>query len=275
MTFLTIIALLAAIAGVYAVLCAAIFLAQGSLLYHPERHLDAYPGDIGLAFDRFTVEASDGERIYGWFVPADGAQATILFCHGNAGNISHRLETLRILHGLGLNVCIFDYRGYGQSTGAPTEKGTYLDARAVWNYLTESRDIPADQIVLFGRSLGGAIAVELASEVHPAALILESTFTSILDMGAELYPFLPVRLASRFEYPTIGHLRRTQCPVLVVHSRDDRLVPFHHARALLEAAPGEKRFLEIRGGHNDGFLQSEADYAPGLAAFRDLVFGKE
>ena len=183
----------------YAVLAAALFFYQPKLLYFPDmptRQIQATPEDAGLDFDAVTLTTSDNEQLDAWFVPADPARGTLLFFHGNAGNNSHRLDSIRLFHELGLSVLIFDYRGYGQSTGRPTEKGTYRDADAAWQYLVEQRAIPPERIILFGRSLGAPIAADLATRQAAAGVILESGFTSVPDVAAKLYPWLPARWLS-------------------------------------------------------------------------------
>lgn len=257
-------------AGAYGALLLALYLGQAHLLYLPgipSRELSATPQQIGLAYEDLQFEAEDGVRLHGWYVPADGARGTVLFFHGNAGNISHRLDSLRIFHGLGLNVLIFDYRGYGQSEGRPSEEGTRLDAIAAWRQLVDARGESPDRIVLFGRSLGAALAAWLAARERPAALILESAFTSVPDLAAELYWWLPARMLARLEYATRDYLAGARGPVLVVHSRDDEIIPYSHGRALYEAAHPPRAFLELRGDHNTGFLLGEASYVRGLDAF--------
>jgi fermentation-respiration switch protein FrsA (DUF1100 family) len=207
-------------------------------------------------------------------VPARQERGVILFFHGNAGNISHRLDTLEIFHTLGLSTFIIDYRGYGQSEGRPSEQGTYLDAEAAWRYLVEQRQVPPERMIIFGRSLGGAVAAWLAQAHPPRALILESTFTSLPDMAATYLPFLPVRSLARFDYNTLARLPDIHCPVLVVHSPDDEVVPYSHGRQLFEAASEPKEFLELRGGHNEGFLISD-NYQAGLEAFIARYAGEE
>jgi len=253
--------------GVYAGLCILGFAFQGKIVYHPIRSMDATPTDGGMSYDDIFFEAADGVKLNGWFVPADDARGVVIFCHGNAGNISNRLDTLRIFHALRLSTLIFDYRGYGLSDGKPSEEGTYLDAEAAWRHLTEVKGIPPEQIFVHGRSLGGAIAADLAAKHRPRGLILESTLTSVPDRAAEIYFWLPARVLSRFRYDTENALRRVQCPVLIVHSLDDRLIPFSHGRALEQAAPGEVDFLEISGDHNWGFVTSGERYTDGLGAF--------
>jgi len=262
----------------YAVLAAALFFYQPNLLYFPDmptRQIQATPGVIGLDFDSVTLTTSDNEQLDAWFVPADPARGTLLFCHGNAGNNSHRLDSIRQFHELGLSVLIFDYRGYGQSTGKPTEKGTYRDADAAWQYLVEQRGIPPEHIILFGRSLGASIAAELATRQVAAGVILESAFTSVPDVAAKFYPWLPVRWMSRYQYNTRKQLADIHSPVLIVHSRDDEIISYDNGEDLFEAASKPKQFLELRGGHNDGFLVSGKDYIQGLDAFLGNVLDKK
>src|SRR3990172_4532967 len=163
---------------------------QSHLIYYPEKELVFEPGDIGLDFEEVWLETGDELTIHGWYVPHPAPRATVLFLHGNAGNISHRLDTLRLLYDLGLAALIIDYRGYGNSEGRPTEEGTYLDADAAWTYLTETRGVQAGEIIVMGRSLGAAIAISLAEQNSPGLLVVESAFTSVADMAERLYPIL-------------------------------------------------------------------------------------
>lgn len=265
--------IMAAIA--YSALVLMVFFSQASLIYYPEtgRNIVATPDDAGLAYEPVQISTTDGETLHGWFVPALAANGTVLFFHGNAGNISHRMEYLLMFYRLGYNTFIFDYRGYGQSSGSPSESGTYLDAQAAWRYLTEAKSIPPAHIVLFGESLGGAVAARLAMDEKPAALVLASVFTSIPDMAAKIYPFLPVRLLSRFEYNTIEYLQSVTCPVFIAHSPQDEIVPFAHGRALYQAAPEPKRFLELQGGHNTGFIFMQEEWVKALGEFIGTSLG--
>ncbi|HRP35910.1 MAG TPA: alpha/beta hydrolase [Gammaproteobacteria bacterium] len=254
----------------YAAMVAFLWLRQESMLFlphMPSRDIVATPADIGLRYEPLQLPTADGETLAAWFVPAPEARAVLLFFHGNAGNISHRLDSLRLFHDLGLSVLIIDYRGYGQSTGRPTEPGTYEDARAAWRHLVEERGIPEQRIVLFGRSLGGAIATWLAAHTAPRALIVESAFRSVPDMAAEIYWFLPVRLLARLHYPVESLLPQVTAPVLIIHSRDDEIIPFAHGEVLHAAAPEPKKLLELQGDHNTGFLQSRSHYSAGIDAF--------
>ncbi len=262
---------LAALAVGYGLLVAYVYLRQGSMLYFPMKEIGATPARIGLPFEDVTLETGDGIRLSAWFIPAQDSRAVLLFCHGNAGNISHRLDSIRIFHDLGLDVLIFDYRGYGKSEGSPTEEGTYRDAEAAWDYLRRSRGILSERIVLFGRSLGSAVAAELAMRRTAGALIIESGFTSVPDLGAQFFPHLPVRLISRYRYETAEKVRKISIPKLVIHSPDDEIIPFSHGAAVFERATAPKFFLEIRGGHNEGFLLSGAAYIEGLRSFLDAA----
>jgi fermentation-respiration switch protein FrsA (DUF1100 family) len=266
--------LLAGLALIYVALGVALYLFQGSMVFLanlPGRALEATPADIGLKYEDVQFDTADGERLHGWYVPAINARGVLLFFHGNAGNISHRLESIMIFNRLGLDVLIVDYRGYGQSTGKPTESGTYRDAKAAWDYLLGERQAPPGRIVIFGRSLGGAVGAWLAAglpvEQAPAAVIIESSFTSGADMARRLYPIFPARLLTRLEYPVAEYAARLPCPVLVVHSRDDEIIPFAMGQAIYAAAPQPKDFTELRGDHNAGFWISREDYTAGLAAF--------
>jgi len=274
----TIALLLAGLALIYVALGVMLYLFQGSMVFLanlPGRALEATPRDIGLDYEDVQIGTADGERLHGWFVPAANARGALLFFHGNAGNISHRLESIAIFNRLGLDVLIIDYRGYGQSTGKPGEQGTYRDAQAAWTYLLRERGLAPGSIVVFGRSLGGAVgawlAAQLAADEQPAALIIESSFSSGADMARRLYPVYPARLLTRLEYPVVDYARRLRCPVLVVHSRDDEIIPFAMGRAIYAAAPQPKAFIELRGDHNSGFWISRQQYTAGLADFLDGI----
>lgn len=276
MSLTSILRLLAGLALAYGTLVVLAWFFQSGLLYlrHvPGRELGATPAAMGLDYEDVRIQAADGIRLHGWFVPAARPRGVLLFFHGNAGNVSHRLESIGIFHDLNLTIFILDYRGYGQSEGAPSEAGTRRDARAAWKYLTDQRGIPADSIVVFGRSLGAAVAAELARERQPGALILESAFTSVPDVAQEAYWYLPARWLSRFEYATADYVRQVSAPVLAIHSRDDEIIPYHHGQAVYEAANEPKHFLTLRGGHNTGYILSGAEYRRGIDAFLSEIAG--
>lgn len=256
-----------AVALTYLGLTVMIYFQQDGMVYAPEKAITHNPSSIGLAYEEIAVRTKDGLSISGWYIPAKNEKGVVLFCHGNAGNISNRLESIRIFNDLSLSVLIFDYRGYGKSGGRPSEEGTYLDAEAVWDHLVTVKKIPPGRIIAYGRSLGAAVAAEIAARRSPAALIVESGFTSVPDLGQKIYPWLPVKLISKFHYATIDKIGNIKCPKLIIHSRKDDIVPFEHGRMLYEKASLPKEFLEIRGGHNDGFLLSGRIYTGGIGGF--------
>ncbi len=259
-----------ALAGVYVLILIAAYVFQSRLVFFPDRTMAGDPGVIGLDFEEVWLQ-SGGKRIHGWFIPAAAPRATLLFCHGNAGNISHRLDSIKRFHDLQLSVLIFDYRGYGRSGGRPGERVTYQDARAAWDYLTGERGLRPDEIVLFGRSLGGAVAIELATVTDPMALIVESCFTSAVDMGTKTYPWLPIRLVSRIRYDSLRRVGEIDAPKLFIHSIDDEVVPFGMGKRLYGRAQRPKQFLKIRGGHQDGFMVSARLYTDTIAEFLGSV----
>jgi fermentation-respiration switch protein FrsA (DUF1100 family) len=268
---LVLLCLAAVVVLVYAGWGLVLLFLQPRMLYRPLREINFTPADLNLAFEEVAFDSRDGVRLAGWYIPHPNARFTLLFCHGNGGNIMHLLDSLTLLHDLGLSCLLFDYRGYGDSAGRPTEAGTYLDARAAWDWLVREKHVPPEQIILFGRSLGGSIAAHLAGRVPAAGLVIESAFTSYPDIGARLYPYMPVRLFAWFRYDTLAYLRDIHCPVLLIHSRDDELVPFEYGVRLFEAAREPKKFVEIRGSHNDGFLVSARVYKEAWVQWLSMV----
>lgn len=223
-------------------------------IFYPERRLESRPEGWGLAHEEVWVAAADGVRLHGWHLPAPSGSTLLLFCHGNAGNISHRLDNIERLLRVGISVYIFDYRGYGLSEGSPSEKGLYLDAEAAQAWAAEKASAAGQRLVVFGRSLGGVAAVHLAARGGCAGAILESTFTNLGAMAREHYPLplLPGWLAGRFD--SLGRIGGLRCPVLFVHGDRDDIVPYRLGQELYAAAPGPKEFLTIDGaGHNDTY----------------------
>ena len=257
----------------YVLAAAYLYFFQEQFVYRPSTRIEATPASVGMYYEEVALVASDGVRLTGWYLPLADARGTVLFCHGNAGNISHLLAVAKDAHRLGLGILLFDYRGYGQSEGTPSEEGTHRDAEAAWNYLVQEAGLAPDQIAIIGRSLGGPIAARLARDKTPAALFLEETFTSIPELGRELYPIFPVDLLARYEYPTLEYLKQVQCPVLVSHSRDDRFIVFAHGQRLYEAASQPKAFTVMRGGHSSAFSEDAATYEAGVEAFFKEVLG--
>ncbi|MDR5893566.1 alpha/beta hydrolase [Halomonas mongoliensis] len=271
---------LVGIALVYLLVVALAWAFQERLLYLPHmgREPIGTPADRGLAWEPVLLETEDGLALDAWWLPHERPRASLLFLHGNAGNISHRLDSLVQFHRLGFAVLILDYRGYGRSEGRPSEAGLALDAMAGWRWLREEAGQAPEEVVLFGRSLGAAVAAELAEEreaqgERPAAVILESPFRSVPELAQRVYPFLPARWLARFSHDTESHVGGITAPLLVIHSRDDEIIPFAEGEAVYRAARDPKRLLEIRGGHNTGFLESEPDYSEGIDGFLVEVSG--
>ena len=232
MSVSTLFSALGVLLAVYIIIGTFLYFYQHRLIFYPIREILATPSQIGLAYQNVRFRTSDDLELAGWFIAGDKEGEVVLFCHGNAGNISHRLDAIRIFHELGLGVLIFDYRGYGESEGVPSEQGTYLDGGAAWEYLTAERGLPANKIIVFGRSLGGAVAARLCVEENPFACILESTFTSLPKLAASFYPIYPTEFICRIRYDTLSLVTAIGCPLLIVHSRDDEIIPFEHGQNL-------------------------------------------
>jgi fermentation-respiration switch protein FrsA (DUF1100 family) len=251
---------------VYVALLLLLRLNEHRLIYFPgaERTLLAPPSTLGLSVERVTLTTEDGLTLVSWVIPArqDSTGYWLLICHGNAGNLSEFDRPVHYagLHGLGLNLLAFDYRGYGESEGAPTESGLYKDADAAYRYLREQRRVPAERIIVFGHSLGSAVAVDLASRVPVGGLIVEGALTSVIDRGAELYPYIPVRWIAGTRFTSIDKIGKVTAPKLFLHATGDEVIPLAHGRRLYQAAPAPKTFVELRGGHGDAFDIDSANY---------------
>lgn len=259
--------LIVIILGAYALICLGAYALQSRFVFFPDDDDAGTPADLGLAFRDITFPGPDGRIRHGWMIPTEGARYTLLFCHGNAGNITHRLESIRQFVDAELSVFIFDYGGYGKSQGKPSENGTYGDAIAAWDYLIGEEGVDPAHIILFGRSLGGAVAIDLATREDARALIVESAFTSAVEMGARAFPWLPVRYLSRIRYDSMKKVTHIRIPKLFVHSLDDETVPFGMGKRLYNRAARPKTFLRLRGGHNDAFVVSDTKYAEALTQF--------
>lgn len=251
-----VVSIVVALGAAYAVLVLLAWALQDRLLYIPDRTLDADPGVVGLDHREVTFTTEDGVTLHGWLVPHPDARFTVLFCHGNAGDIADRLFTLQVLHDLGLSVLIFDYRGYGRSEGSPSESGLYDDARAAWRFLVEDEGLPPEHVVVWGRSLGGAVAADLARQVRVGGLVVESTFNRAIDVARRHYGWLPVGRLMRFRFDAAEAVAATDVPKLFLHSPDDEVIPYELGTRLYDAAAPPKRRVDLRGGHNDGFGSS-------------------
>ena len=225
---------------------------ENSYIFFPERDLLMTPKDVGLNYEDVYFTTDDEVRLHGWYIPNQSSDKVMLFFHGNGGNISHRVENLQFLHALGLNIFIFDYRGYGQSGGVASENGTYRDAEATLSYLTSAKALSLSKIVLFGRSLGGAVAIDLACKHSFPAIILESTFTSFADLLRSFAPSVAEAIKDKFN--SLKKISQVSAPLLFFHGNRDELVAYDNGKELFAAANEPKEFYPIEGaGHNDTY----------------------
>jgi pimeloyl-ACP methyl ester carboxylesterase len=245
-----------------------------SLLYFPERELTQRPSDVGLVAREVRLETDDGERLHGWFVASEGPlRGHILLCHGNGGNVGDRVDHARLLSSAGFDVLLFDYRGYGRSSGRPSEEGTYRDARAAREALLGQEGVEEARVLYLGESLGAAVALALAVEAPPRGLVLQSAFTSVRAMARAHYPFLPAALVPD-AYPSLSRIGELRSPLLVLHGENDEVVPVAHGRSLFEAAPEPKALHLFPGlGHNDLVTLGGGDLAETLASWFDRSGG--
>ena len=254
-------------AAVLVVVMVLAWLGQGSLVFFPDRTMRGTPARVGLRFEDVRLRTADGVGLGAWWVEPERARGAVVIAHGNAGNISDRLDTVKLFAGLDLAVLAFDYRGYGSSDGSPSETGTYRDMEAAVAHLEGVRGFERGRSVYYGESLGGAVALATAVRLPPAALVLESTFTSVRAMAAVHYPFVPGFLATRVRYDSRARVRDLRCPLLVLHGPDDSIVPYRMGRELYDAAAGPKAFADLEGDHNDGGLVVSPAARAALRAF--------
>lgn len=257
------------VAGVAGALFSLRTLLLNSLLYFPSRVLEQTPAEAGLRYTDVAFETEDGERLHAWWIPTPkpSALAHVLHLHGNAGNISSRVDEAKLLAEAGLDVFLFDYRGYGRSTGSPDEEGTYRDARAARAALLRQKGVDPARVLYLGESLGGAVGLALALESPPRGLVLRSTFTSVKDMARLHYPIVPGFMVVD-AYPGLARIARLRAPVLVIHGDRDDIVPLSHGEALFAAAAGPKAMRVFPGlGHNDLVALAGRAYAEAVASW--------
>lgn len=244
-----------------------IYMQQPNMVFYPFKKIEVTPKDWALDYKQVSLKLKSDIKVSGWFLPHPQAKKTVLFFHGNGGNISHRGDSLYIFHKLKLNILIIDYPGYGESEGYPSEDGLYQSADAAWQYLIDEEKIDPKNIIIFGRSLGGAVAVDLASRVYAGGLILESSFSSAHDMVDMAFPAIFKLIYLRYSFDSLTKIKKIKSPVLVIHSPADEVIPFELGKKLFNAIESEKEFLEIEGGHNDGFMQSITAYMRTLRVY--------
>lgn len=249
---------------------------QSQLVFLPEQGRRDYvmPRWQGIPVEEVTLQTADGERLRAWWIGHPSPRGAAIVFNGNAGNLSHRAGYAAMFHRLGYATLLFDYRGYGASSGSPSESGTYRDAEAVWNYVTRERGITPSGVVLLGESLGTGVASWLATRVAPRAVVLASGFTSIPDVGAEIYPWLPVRLVASISYPVLENVQKITAPILVAHSPADEIIPYAHGERVYAAAREPKTFLQLAGGHNDGFLYTREEWVAEVGRFLERAGGR-
>ena len=247
-----------------------LLLFENKIIFHPSRYPEGYwdPASVGVPAQDIYFTSEDGVKLHGWFIPAPKAVATVLWFHGNAGNISHRLDNIQRLAPLNLNIFIFDYRGYGRSEGEPDEQGIYKDSKAAYKTVIGLNSVSVDTLFLFGRSLGGICATETALNNPARGLILESTFTSASDMSRKIIPLIPLGWAIRSKLDAINKVTELKLPKLFLHGDRDEVVPFDLGRKLYEEASDPKSFYIIQGaGHNDTYIMGGRDYYNALDGF--------
>jgi len=244
---------------------------ESTSVFYPTRQILVTPDQFGLPFEDVNFRTEDRILLNGWFIEATAAKATLLFFHGNAGNISDRLEKIAFFHQLGLNVFIIDYRGYGKSEGKPSEEGIYKDARGAFDYLVNQRKLDPSSIIAYGASLGGSVAVDLATQRQLGCLIIDSSFSSAADIAKRIYPFIPAFLLS-IKLDSMTKINKITIPKLFIHSTEDEIVSIELGKKLYDAAAGPKKFVEILGGHNDGFVVSQDRI---YKSIRDFLKDKE
>ncbi|NOR51921.1 MAG: alpha/beta fold hydrolase [Gammaproteobacteria bacterium] len=244
-----------------------LYIMQPSLAFYPTRELVETPMMRGLEYEDVQINTRDGVRLHGWYVPHQEAEEVVLFLHGNGGNISHRGDSLKIFHRLGLNVFIFDYRGYGNSDGSPSEEGLYEDARTAWRYLIERRGFKREQIIIFGRSIGVAVATKLAVETGPEKVILESAFSNSRDMADRVMPLISRIVVMRYPFDSMVRIKDIKARLLMLHSPDDEIIPYRLGEKLYQAANEPKQFVKLKGDHNHGFMLSQPEYEQALDEF--------
>lgn len=242
---------------------------EGRSIFFPMKEPEFMPDAESLGLEDVYLTTPDNIKINGWFFLKAGAKYTLLFCHGNAGNMGHRLDKIAMLQDIDLNIFIIDYRGYGKSEGRPSEPGIYKDAKTAYDYLINEKNIRPEAIILYGESIGGAVVIDLASKVKVGAVITEDTFSSVIDMAKRVYPFLPSFLFS-IRLDSVSKIKNINAPILIIHSKNDEIVPFDMGKKLFDAAKEPKEFAEIAGAHNTAYIDSKEKY---IASIRSFING--
>lgn len=242
---------------------------ENRLIFHPRTEILRTPRDVGLAYQDIYFTTADNVRLNGWFIPHPQASVTMIWFHGNAGNIADRVDNIKLLHDrTGINIFIFDYRGYGRSPGSSSETTTYLDGEAAMHFVRAQLQVESKNLVIFGRSLGAAVAAEMASRHDSRAVILESPFVSIKEMAKVVLPAVPIGRLLSAKFDVIEKVGKITAPMLVLHGDQDEIIPFEHGQNVFAAAHEPKQFYPIKGaGHNDTFIVGGNAYYERLRSF--------
>lgn len=244
---------------------------QNKLIFHPSVFIVDTPEILGVPWSEHYIPAEDGIDLHGWLLVNPEADHTVIFSHGNAGNISGRLSLAKTIYDAGASVFLYDYRGFGNSDSSPTEKSMYRDANAVISYLGREADISTDEMIFYGRSLGGPVAAYMASEYSGAGLVLDSSFTNLKAIAKDVMPIVPSFLIQA-TFPTDEYLKKSSStPLMIMHSVEDELIGFHHGEGLYEIADQPKTFVELRGGHNDSYYVSKDSFEAGWENFIEAL----
>ncbi len=255
--------------SLYGMVCGYMYYYQEKMIFQGTREIKQTPTDFGLDYIDLTLTTSDKVKINAWYVPIANSKLTVLFFHGNTGNMGDTAVTFKMFHQIGISCLMIDYRGYGNSSGEPSESGSYLDGDAAWHYLLDEIQLKPEQVVLVGRSLGGGVATELATRYECRALVLESTFTTMPAIAKDVHPFMPAFWLIKHEYNNLLKIHDIKCPVLIIHSKEDKYIDISHARKLYRSLKrtSKKKFIEMTGNHGEGYIQSGEIYTDALRDF--------
>lgn len=241
---------------------------ENYFIFYPQKSFDYMPDEYHLNYRDVYFITNDNIQLHGWFFPKENEKPVLIFCHGNAGNISHRIDNIKLLVERGFQVFIFDYRGYGKSSGSPSEEGIYRDGRAAYDYLVNIEKVSPEKIILFGRSLGGSVAIDVSLKRDVRSIIIESAFLSTREMAKKMFPFSLISPLLPVNYNNIEKIPDISVPKLIIHGEDDSIVPFYMGKRLYESAKEPKFFFPIKGaGHNDTYVKGGVKYFNALDAF--------